>query len=104
MDLNEKDLEVLNAKGISQEKLAEELTMLAEGFPILRLKLRQLPDMAYSYLTISLKRKRPLSGTNISPKVAKFSRWFPQAVPPRECLKTFSPLSMARKISRIMIS
>lgn len=38
MELNEKDLEVLNAKGISEEKLAEELKMLADGFPYLKIE------------------------------------------------------------------
>jgi len=33
MDLNAKDLEILESKGISEEKLAEELRMLADGFP-----------------------------------------------------------------------
>lgn len=35
MELNEFDLEILNSKGISQEKLAEELQMLARRrFPL----------------------------------------------------------------------
>ena len=38
MELNEKDLEILAAKGISQEKLAEELEMLANGFPYLKIE------------------------------------------------------------------
>lgn len=38
MELNEKDLEVLKAKGISKEKLAEELKMLANGFPFLKIE------------------------------------------------------------------
>lgn len=36
--MEEKDLEMLAAKGISQEKLEEQLTMLREGFPFLRLE------------------------------------------------------------------
>jgi len=37
MNLNEKDREILKAKGISEEKLAEELKMLADGFPYLKI-------------------------------------------------------------------
>ncbi len=38
MDLTKKDLELLAAKGITEEKLAEELAMLANGFPWLRIE------------------------------------------------------------------
>ena len=43
MDLNEKDLEVLKIKGISEEKLAEELQMLADGFPYLKIEAPATP-------------------------------------------------------------
>lgn len=36
--MEEKDLEILSEKGISQEKFEEQLQMLAEGFPYLRLE------------------------------------------------------------------
>ncbi|MDE6717716.1 MAG: DUF4301 family protein, partial [Muribaculaceae bacterium] len=38
IEMEEKDLEILAEKGISQEKLDEQLKMLAEGFPFLRLE------------------------------------------------------------------
>lgn len=43
MNLNEKDLEVLKVKGISEEKLAEELQMLADGFPFLKIEAPATP-------------------------------------------------------------
>ena len=36
--MEEKDLEMLAEKGISQEKFEEQLKMLSEGFPFLRLE------------------------------------------------------------------
>ena len=54
MELNEKDLEVLNAKGISEEKLAEELKMLAEGFPYLKIDAPATPGNGIFVLTPEL--------------------------------------------------
>ncbi|MDE5875052.1 MAG: DUF4301 family protein, partial [Muribaculaceae bacterium] len=48
MELKEKDLEVLKAKGISEEKLAEELKMLAEGFPYLKIEAPATPGNGIS--------------------------------------------------------
>lgn len=43
MNLTEKDLVILEEKGISEEKLAEELRMLSEGFPFLRIECPATP-------------------------------------------------------------
>jgi hypothetical protein len=51
MELNEKDLEILEVKGISQEKLAEELQMLADGFPYLAIEAPATPGNGISVLT-----------------------------------------------------
>lgn len=51
MKLNEKDLEVLNHKGITVEKLAEELRMLSEGFPYLKIEGAATPGRGISVLT-----------------------------------------------------
>lgn len=51
MDLNAKDLEILNAKGISEEKLAEELKMLADGFPYLKIEAPATPGHGISILS-----------------------------------------------------
>ncbi len=51
MELNEFDLEILNSKGISQEKLAEELQMLAAGFPYLRIEAPATPGHGISVLS-----------------------------------------------------
>lgn len=51
MDLNEKDLEILTVKGISQEKLAEELDMLAKGFPYLKIEAPATPGHGISVLS-----------------------------------------------------
>jgi len=51
MELNEFDLEILNSKGISQEKLAEELRMLADGFPYLRIEAPATPGHGISVLS-----------------------------------------------------
>ncbi len=51
MELNEFDLEILNSKGISQEKLAEELQMLADGFPYLRIEAPATPGHGISVLS-----------------------------------------------------
>ena len=54
MELNEKDLEILNAKGISEEKLAEELEMLKNGFPYLRIEAPATPGNGIFVLTQEL--------------------------------------------------
>lgn len=54
MELNEKDLEILNAKGISEEKLAEELEMLKNGFPYLRIEAPATPGNGIFVLTQAL--------------------------------------------------
>lgn len=54
MELNEKDLEILNAKGISEEKLAEELEMLKNGFPYLRIEAPATPGNGIFVLTPEL--------------------------------------------------
>ncbi|MDE6534011.1 MAG: DUF4301 family protein [Muribaculaceae bacterium] len=51
MELNEKDLEVLKEKGISEEKLREELQMLAQGFPYLKIERAATPGNGISVLT-----------------------------------------------------
>lgn len=51
MELNEKDLEILTVKGISQEKLAEELDMLAKGFPYLKIEGPATPGHGISVLS-----------------------------------------------------
>ena len=50
MELNATDLEILNAKGISEEKLAEELNMLAQGFPYLKIEAPATPGHGISVL------------------------------------------------------
>lgn len=54
MELNEKDLEILNAKGISEEKLAEELEMLKNGFPYLCIEAPATPGNGIFVLTQEL--------------------------------------------------
>ncbi len=54
MEFNEKDLEILNAKGISEEKLAEELEMLKNGFPYLRIEAPATPGNGIFVLTQEL--------------------------------------------------
>lgn len=51
MELNAKDLEILNVKGISKEKLAEELKMLSEGFPYLKIEAPATPGKGISVLS-----------------------------------------------------
>ncbi len=43
MDITKSDIEMLQAKGISEEKLAEELQMLANGFPFLKIEAPATP-------------------------------------------------------------
>lgn len=43
MDITKSDIEMLQAKGISEEKLAEELQMLANGFPFLKIEVPATP-------------------------------------------------------------
>lgn len=57
MELNEKDLEILNAKGISEEKLAEELEMLKNGFPYLRIEAPATPGNGIFVLTQELENQ-----------------------------------------------
>ncbi|MDE5976155.1 MAG: DUF4301 family protein, partial [Muribaculaceae bacterium] len=57
MELKEKDLEVLKAKGISEEKLAEELKMLAEGFPYLKIEAPATPGNGISVLSPEMEKK-----------------------------------------------
>ena len=57
MELNEKDLEVLEVKGISQEKLAEELKMLKEGFPFLKIEGPATPGHGISVLSEEMEQQ-----------------------------------------------
>lgn len=54
MNLTEKDLEILNEKGINTEKLEAQLTMLAEGFPYLTLEGPATPGHGISVPTENL--------------------------------------------------
>lgn len=57
MELNEKDLEVLKNKGISEEKLAEELKMLSEGFPYLVIEGPATPGHGITVLSPEMEKK-----------------------------------------------
>lgn len=57
MELNEKDLEILKAKGISQEKLQEELEMLAKGFPYLKIEAPATPGKGISVLSEEMEQQ-----------------------------------------------
>ncbi len=57
MELNEKDLKVLETKGISEEKLAEELNMLAEGFPFLSIEAPATPGHGISSLSAEMEEQ-----------------------------------------------
>lgn len=57
MELNEIDLEILKAKGISEEKLAEELRMLADGFPFLKIEAPATPGNGISVLSSGMDEK-----------------------------------------------
>ena len=57
MDLNAKDLEILESKGISEEKLAEELRMLADGFPYLKIEAPATPGHGISVLSPDMEEK-----------------------------------------------
>lgn len=57
MDLTALDLEVLNKKGISKEKLEEELTMIKEGFPYLKIESAATPGHGISVLTPEMEKK-----------------------------------------------
>lgn len=50
MDLNTLDIEILKNKGISEEKLAEELKMLSEGFPYLKIESAATPGHGIAVL------------------------------------------------------
>lgn len=51
MELNATDIEILKSKGISEEKLKEELRMLAEGFPYLKIEAPATPGHGISVLS-----------------------------------------------------
>lgn len=51
MELNAIDLEILKSKGISEEKLTEELRMLSEGFPFLKIEAPATPGNGISVLS-----------------------------------------------------
>ena len=51
MKLEEIDLEVLKEKGISEEKLIEELTMIRDGFPYLKIEAPATPGHGISVLS-----------------------------------------------------
>ncbi|MDE6226149.1 MAG: DUF4301 family protein [Muribaculaceae bacterium] len=57
MELNEKDLEVLTLKGISTEKLEEELRMLTSGFPYLHIEAPATPGHGISVLSPEMEEK-----------------------------------------------
>ena len=57
MNLTEIDLEILKNKGISEEKLAEELKMLAEGFPYLKIASAATPGHGIAVLTPEMENK-----------------------------------------------
>lgn len=57
MNLSAKDLEVLAAKGISEVKLEEELQMLADGFPFLRIEAPATPGHGISVLSEEMQKQ-----------------------------------------------
>ncbi|MBD5356681.1 MAG: DUF4301 family protein [Bacteroides sp.] len=57
MELNAIDLEILKTKGISEEKLAEELRMLADGFPFLKIERPATPGNGISVLSPEMEEK-----------------------------------------------
>lgn len=57
MKFSEKDLEVLEAKGISKEKLQEELRMIADGFPFLRIEAPATPGHGITVITPELEKQ-----------------------------------------------
>ncbi len=57
MDLTTQDRELLSRKGISEEKLAEELTMLADGFPYLRIEAPATPGHGITVVTPELEQQ-----------------------------------------------
>lgn len=57
MELNEIDIEILKAKGISEEKLAEELKMLSDGFPFLKIDGAATPGNGISVLSPDMEMK-----------------------------------------------
>ena len=57
MNLSEKDLEFLQKKGISTEKLESQLKMLAEGFPFLKLEGAATPGHGITVLTPEIERQ-----------------------------------------------
>ncbi len=57
MELNQIDLEILKTKGISEEKLAEELRMLADGFPFLKIEAPATPGNGISVLSPEMEQQ-----------------------------------------------
>ena len=57
MELTTKDIEVLEKKGISKDKLEEELKMLKEGFPWLRIEAAATPGHGISVLTPEMEQQ-----------------------------------------------
>lgn len=57
MELTQTDIEILKAKGISEEKLSEELKMLSEGFPYLKIEAPATPGHGISVLTPEMREK-----------------------------------------------
>ena len=57
MQLNELDLEILKNKGISEEKLQEELKMLADGFPYLKIEAAATPGHGISVLSPEMEKQ-----------------------------------------------
>lgn len=56
MELTDKDKALLEEKGISMEKLAEQLEMLAKGFPYLRIEAPATPGHGISVVTPELEK------------------------------------------------
>ena len=57
MELNQLDLEILKNKGISQEKLEEELKMLADGFPFLKIEAAATPGHGIAVLSPEMEKQ-----------------------------------------------
>lgn len=57
MDLTALDIEILKKKGISEEKLNEELKMIAEGFPYLKIEAAATPGHGISVLTPEMEQQ-----------------------------------------------
>lgn len=57
MELGQQDRDLLARKGISEEKLAEELEMLAKGFPYLRIEAPATPGHGLTVATLELEKQ-----------------------------------------------